>query len=128
MKFFRFKKLSRGKKILFSIIGIILLSSIGYMSFTYYGNFSVGKRSGKIIKLSKKGYVFKTWEGLLNTGLQNEPFAFSVDDSQKEVIKDLEEAAKNDEHVTLHYEQKFVKYAWRGDTDYFIVSVERASK
>ena len=41
-----------------------------------FADYSEGYRVGKIIKLSHKGYLFKTWEGTLDFGyLQNDPAA-----------------------------------------------------
>jgi hypothetical protein len=42
---------------------IILLIGGGVFSFFYYGAYSSGYRAGKIMKITKKGYLFKTYEG-----------------------------------------------------------------
>ncbi|MEQ9366661.1 MAG: hypothetical protein RIF32_20645, partial [Leptospirales bacterium] len=36
--------------------------------FVYTANYSEGSRSGRLIKISKKGVMFKTWEGQLDVG------------------------------------------------------------
>ena len=117
--------LSRGKKIGLISLAVILVLGSSYFSFTYFGSYSTGVRAGVVMKISKKGYIFKTYEGQLNLGVNQDPWAFSVDRNRKDIVKQLEDAAANNEHVQLHYEEKFVQYAWRGDTEYFVVKVER---
>lgn len=120
--------LSRAKKIGLISLSVILVIVLGYFSTTYYASYSSGVRAGTIMKISKKGYVFKTYEGQLNLGVNQEPWAFSVDVGRQDVVKALESAAANNDHVKLHYEEKFVQYDWRGDTKYFIVKVENANE
>lgn len=117
--------LSRVKKIGLISTGVILVGLLGYFSFTYYSSYSTGTRAGVVMKISKKGYIFKTYEGQLNLGVNQDPWDFSVDTNRQDVVKALEDAQNNNDHVTLHYEEKFVQYAWRGDTKYFITKVER---
>ena len=50
------------KKILIVIV-IVVLAIIAFLSF---GKYSEGHRAGIIMKVSKKGTIFKTWEGQMN--------------------------------------------------------------
>ena len=104
----------------------ILLAAFWYISTGY---FSSGERAGTLSKLSERGYVFKTYEGVLNEGgysgetgtLQPRYWDFStVTDS---VIADLRKALGTGERVTLIYQEKFVRFPWNGDTKYFITNV-----
>ena len=113
------------KKIALVSLLVILLIGGGIMAFLYYVPYSDGVRAGQVIKISKKGYVFKTHEGELNTGMNNPPWAFSVDRGNAEVLEKLEAASLSGDRVKLHYEEKFVQFDWRGDTKYFIVKVEK---
>lgn len=133
------KKRTIGQKIKrFSLIllVIILAAAIGSGFFAYYANFSEGSRSGIVQKISKKGVVFKTYEGQMDIGgLQatqggkmTSVFEFSVDDDQKQLIKMLEEVSATGERVTLKYEEKFFQFPWRGDTKYFVVELERPNR
>ena len=120
------------KKILFSLLALILLGTLGFFYFAYSAEFSEGSRAGRVTKFSKKGFIFKTYEGQLNVGGISTSkgggvasiWDFSVDESEQEVIKAIEEAMTNDSYVKLYYEEKFFKFTWRGDTKYFVVKVE----
>ena len=113
------------KVILISVLLILVL--IGwYISTGYY---SSGERAGTISKLSERGYVFKTNEGVLNEGgYSGETGTLTArywDFSAKEdsVVTKLKYALSTGERVTLVYHEKFVKFPWNGDTKYFIVNV-----
>jgi hypothetical protein len=100
--------------------------------FLYHGTYSKGERGGVVVKISEKGYIFKTFEGQLNTlipgavgSTQQTMFYFSVERHRDDVIKALKEAALTGERVGLEYEEKYVQFFWRGDTKYFITAVKR---
>lgn len=115
------------KSRIFLILFVALLIGVGYyLSFGYY---SKGERAGTISKLSERGYVFKTNEGVLNEGgysgetgtLTPRYWDFSaIEDS---VIADLRQAMQTGERVTLTYHEKFFAFPWNGDTKYFIIGV-----
>lgn len=116
------------------ILIVLLVTAIAVFSFAYWGSFSEGTRSGMVVKISKKGYLFKTYEGQLNLqtfgankspNLVSESFEFSVESDQEEVIKMLEEASLTGERVSLRYVERLVRFPWRGDTKYFVEEVER---
>ena len=118
------------KKIL---IGVILVA-IGIFAFFYFGKFSDGYRSGKIMKVSERGVIFKTWEGQMDlqtfgavkdkSNMVTETFKFSIVDNP-ELIKELENAALAGERVNLHYYERYMKIPWRGDTKVFVTGIER---
>jgi hypothetical protein len=116
--------MASAKKIGIISLLVILLIGGGIFSFLYMGSYSTGTRSGTVTKISKKGYLFKTYEGQLNMTEMN-IFSFSVDGSNEQVLADLKDVSTTGERVTLHYEEKFVQFSWRGDTKYFIVKVEK---
>jgi hypothetical protein len=112
---------------IYLIIFILLLIGIGYYLST--GHFSSGERAGTISKLSERGYIFKTNEGVLNEGgysgetgtLTPRYWEFSaIDDS---VVVKLQQALSTGERVTLKYKEKFFQFAWNGDTKYFVTDV-----
>ncbi|MBI3219716.1 MAG: 6-phosphogluconate dehydrogenase [Bacteroidetes bacterium] len=116
------------------IVIILLVAVVALFSFSYWGTYSDGIRSGMVVKISKKGWVFKTYEGQLNLqtfgankspNLVSESFEFSVESDQQAVIKALEEASLSGERVSLKYEERLAKFFWRGDTKYFVTEVER---
>lgn len=116
---------------------IILAISLVVFAFYYWGTYSEGVRSGTVVKISKKGYLFKTYEGqlsLLPYGAVKsqdrviESFEFSVASKDDQVIKELEAASLSGERVSLHYIERYAQFSWRGDTKYFVVKVERQKK
>lgn len=110
-----------------SIVGILLVF-FGIGSFYYFGSYSNGDRAGVVIKLSQKGYIFKTWEGEMNRNDQGntiEKFEFSVEDDQTKIIQELRDAALTGERVSVTYVERIKIFPWRGDTKYFVVGVTR---
>ena len=111
---------------------LVLLLAIS--SFLYFGIYDEGVRAGVVVRVSKKGVVFKTYEGQLNMETfgalkKNTPFMqsfdFSVEKSRKDVVRELEKVSLTGERVNLHYIKRYVKIPWRGNTKYFIQDVER---
>ncbi len=125
---------STAKRVVKIILITVVLLGVAVASFMYWGVYDEGVRAGTILRISKKGMLFKTYEGQLN--LQTfgalkgvnpimESFDFSVESSEEEVIKELQEVALSGERVNLHYIKRYATFPWRGDTKYFIVKVER---
>ena len=55
------------KKLFLYLFLLLILAGVGsYLVFNF--NYSDGNRAGTLIKFSKKGYVFKTFEGEINLG------------------------------------------------------------
>ena len=122
------------KKIVKRIIIFTLIAGVALLSFLYWGVYETGIMAGKVLRVTQKGMIFKTYEGKLNLetfgALKGaspiaESFDFSVESDQKEVIKDLEQVALSGERVNLHFIKRYSTFAWRGDTKYFIEKVER---
>jgi hypothetical protein len=119
---------SKKSRIMLWIVGILLVPVIGFIIYTWITliwSFSKGERVGYIQKLSKSGWVCKTWEGemamVTMPGAIPEKFLFSVrDDKVAERINQF--AGKR---VALVYEQhKGVPTSCFGDTEYFIVDAK----
>ncbi|WP_371393260.1 6-phosphogluconate dehydrogenase [Tenacibaculum maritimum] len=111
------------KKILALIILAIILMAASYYAFIYYVPYSEGVRSGELIKISYKGVAVKTWEGEISQGISGaQIFAFSVEDKEKQVIKDLEKFQGR--YVKVTYKERFDTFFWLGDTKYFVTKVE----
>ena len=73
------------KKIIISIFLVLALIIAGYFTFIYYASYSEGYRAGELIKFSKKGLLFKTWEGELSQGVsESQRFVFSVEHKEKQ--------------------------------------------
>jgi hypothetical protein len=114
------KKKSRWKLKFFLIF---LLVSALTVYFLFFKPYSHGFRDGYVTKLSKKGYIFKTWEGELRTNVLslNEPWKFSV--AKDEVANKLNKIDQR-VYVKLHYNEYIFQIFAKGDTKYFIDSVE----
>ncbi|MFI1771560.1 6-phosphogluconate dehydrogenase [Thalassobellus citreus] len=105
-----------------SLIGILVIVAL-YFSFIYFVSYSDGVRAGKLVKFSHKGMIVKTWEGEISQGVSDaQTFVFSVEDKEKQAIKDLNEY--QGKFVKLHYFERFKTFFWLGDTKYFITKVE----
>jgi hypothetical protein len=114
---------------------LILILLAGFFALAYFGVYDEGVRAGNVVRISKKGMVFKTFEGQLNlqsfgalkgtSSPFSETFDFSVENNKPEVIRELEAVALSGERVNLHYIKRYVKFPWRGETKYFITGVER---
>lgn len=116
------------KKLMLYSFLILTLAAIGtylYFNFTY----SDGNRAGTLIKFSKKGYVFKTYEGEINLGgvnpipgntIANNMWVFSVKDDAV-AYKLMEMEGKN---IRVHYKEKIRNLPWQGETKYFVDQVE----
>jgi len=124
--------MSKFKKTLLKISIVLVVILIAVFLFFNFATFSSGYRAGVPIKVSHKGVLFKTWEGQLNVGgLTNSSqgaiptmWEFSIESSNKEVREKIEEAITKGKRVKLNYEEKFVKFFWKGDTKYFVKEVE----
>ena len=95
--------------------------------------YSEGDRAGVVSKLSKKGYIFKTHEGELNVGAQGQVgnmvsnlWQFTVESGNEKLSNDIEDAMTTGKRVKLHYEQRYMKFSWMGDTEYFVTKVDAA--
>ncbi len=111
--------------IVVAVIAVYILVS----SYTY----SEGSRAGLLIKFSKKGFVFKTYEGQLNIGGMQPPtttvganlmWNFSVKDSKVAEALMLSEG----KYVSLHYKEVVKNFWWQGETKYFVDGVEEIKR
>jgi hypothetical protein len=122
------------KKVVRTILILAVIAGVIWFSILYWGVYDEGVRAGNVLRISKKGMLFKTYEGQLN--LQTfgalkganpimESFDFSVESDEDQILKDLEAVALSGERVNLHYVKRYATFPWRGDTKYFITKVER---
>lgn len=108
---------------------IVGLLAGGWTWLTLHWNYAEGERTGYVQKLSKKGWICKTWEGeivlVTMPGAIPEKFEFTVrDDAVVERIN-----AEAGKRVVLHYRQhKFIPVSCFGDTEYFIDNVRELTE
>jgi hypothetical protein len=110
---------------------LLLIIIIGLVVFYFIAGFtySEGHRPGVLIKFSRRGYIFKTYEGELNLGgmgnipntaQMNNIWEFSV------MNKPVADSLMNLEgqKVALHYRKVVKNFPWQGDTEYFVDRID----
>jgi len=86
----------------YTVVSILIVFLV-YVLFIYFVTFSEGYRAGELIKISKRGVLFKTWEGRLSQGVSEEQqFNFSVQKSDTEVLEQLKEFQGKKVRVTYY--------------------------
>ncbi|MCF8257490.1 MAG: 6-phosphogluconate dehydrogenase [Flavobacteriales bacterium] len=115
-------------------VAMVLLLVIGFGLFVVFVPYSEGVRAGTVLKVSKRGVIFKTYEGQLDletfgASLDSknpfsQAFMFSVREAQ--VVKDLEAVSLSGERVNLRYKENFFIIPFLGETKYFVMGVERS--
>jgi hypothetical protein len=111
------------KRIIIALLILIGLPAL-YMTAALKWSYSTGERAGWVQKLSKKGWVCKSWEGELaqvsQPGLPMEKFLFTVHDDA--VAADINKYIGK--RVSLHYEEKVgLPTSCFGDTRYFVIKL-----
>lgn len=109
------------------VLGVFGLPAVGialWATIVLNWSYSSGKRTGYVQKMSRKGYICKTWEGTLYTdiarGFRSDSFSFTVrSDSLAHVLETL-----SGKRVAVDYEQHlYVPTSCFGDTEYFVTGV-----
>jgi hypothetical protein len=112
-------------KILVIFILLAILGVAGFSWLTLHWSYASGERAGFVQKLSKKGWICKTWEGEMAMvsmpGTLSEKFYFTaVDDAIAAKLN-----ASLGKRVSVHYEQhKWLPSSCFGDTEYFVTAVQ----
>ncbi len=117
------------KKFIIWAASLLIVSFLLYFAICSY-TYSEGTRSGILLKFSKKGYVFKTYEGDMNAGVLNtnvlgltaNMWHFSVIGNNKETIEALQNLEGHE--VKLYYHQKIKAMPWQGETNNLVYKVE----
>jgi len=131
--FFQKAKKTAGSIIKRMLLILIILVAVLF-SFLYWGIYESGVMAGKVLRISEKGFIFKTYEGKLSLDTFGalkgvspiaETFDFSVQRSDTLVIRTLQGVSLSGERVNLHYKKRYMRFFWRGDTKYFVTNVER---
>jgi hypothetical protein len=120
----RTRKKSWKLRLVLMLVVLPALLIAGYTWVTLHYAYSTGQRSGYVQKISRKGWLCKTWEGELAMttvpGTAPQIFDFSVRDDG--VAHQIEQTAGR--RVALSYDQhKGVPSSCFGETEYFITGV-----
>ena len=109
--------------------GLVLLAALGLTGWIFlmlHWSYSTGERAGYVQKLSKKGWICKTWEGeialVTMPGTVAEKFQFTV---PSDAVADQINASLGN-RITLYYEQHIglPTDCW-GDTQYFVTKMTK---
>lgn len=117
------------KKIIAIIVAVVILGLGGFLYYRYYYVFGEGVKAGNLNYCTYKGYVFKTYEGVViqqgikgnvqKGSLQSYEFKFSVED--KELADSLMRLTGRD--VELHYKEYIAALPWRGVSTFVVDSI-----
>lgn len=94
---------------IFSIVAILaIIAGLGVFGAGGCGqSYSDGDRSGVVVKLSRKGFIWKSWEGEMRLGgdqnVTSGAWAFSI--RNESLVGPLQESLKSGHRVTVHYTQ-----------------------
>lgn len=112
----------------FYILFFFILFMAGFIYWNYFFVYSDGSRAGLLQKISRKGTMFKTFEGEMilssvqsnnNVPLASEKFFFSVND--KRVADQL--SSMQGEFIVVYYREMNGTLPWRGESAYIVDSV-----
>ena len=118
-----FKRRHWGKLLLLTLVMLPVAAFALWSAVTLNWTYSEGVRPGYVQKVSKKGYLCKTWEGVLYTdlkGFRADSFLFTVrSDSIAQLLQSL-----SGRQVSLDYQQHVkVPSSCFGDSEYFVSGV-----
>ena len=110
--------------VLLGVLALVVLLVAGYLAFVLHWSYSEGERAGIVQKFSRKGWVFKTWEGELAMsivpGVTPTIWEFSVRDPR--VAEEV--AAAAGKRVSLHFtEHRGVPTKVFAETPYYFDAV-----
>jgi hypothetical protein len=124
----RDRQTSGGSAAMFkALIGLVVVAAglvAGFAWITLHWSYSDGERAGYVQKLSRKGWLCKTWEGemamVTMPGTVSDKFAFTV--PEERIAAKIN--ANVGKRMALHYEQhRWVPSSCFGDTEYFVSEV-----
>jgi len=117
------------KKFFRWIIALLIIFLAVFIYIKYFYTYSEGYRAGLLQKFSKKGVVFKTYEGEMilssvatsrEIAIASEKFFFTM--INKNLIRQFD--TLQGKNVIVHYIQKNGAVFWRGDSKYLVDSVQ----
>jgi hypothetical protein len=116
-------------KAILYVVGGALALLVLFTAFTLTYTYADGERAGYVQKLSRKGWICKTWEGemamVTMPGTVAEKFYFTV--PKDDVAATIN--AQVGKRVSLHYEEhKWIPFSCFGDTGYFVTGVRQTAE
>ena len=121
-----FKRRHWGKLTLLALVGIPFLGMSVWAGLALSYSYSEGTRTGYVQKLSKKGWLCKTWEGELAMatapGVSPQIFTFTI--RSDSLAKALEGEMGKGRIAVRYNEHRGVPTSCFGDTPYFVVGYD----
>jgi hypothetical protein len=116
-------------------VSVITLSCLLIRGCAYY-EYSEGSRSGVITKFSRRGLIWKTWEGEMalgglrqtSQGAVANVWHFSLDrrkvhgENIEQLSAEIDKAKDSGERIRLEYKQSIISLPWRSSTKYYVQS------
>ncbi len=106
-------------------------------------SYAEGSRTGRLTKLSRSGYLWKTWEGeMILDGLKTKrlenghtasvanTWSFSIDaksgrgENALDIVNQLQKKLEAGEHITVSYWSPYLKFPCRGSTTNYILDAK----
>lgn len=128
--------LRKMKRFFLGLIAFVIVIAVATVAFLMLASYGDGYRVGTILKMSRKGVVFKTWEGELTQGFLESGQAdagsggvatriwyFTVD-GDPQVLGQIDHAIQTNKKVKLYYKEKYTLLPWVGDTRQLVFKVE----
>jgi len=117
------------RKFILFLVLFVVLATAAYIGFSMY-SYSEGTRVGSLLKFSKKGVIFKTYEGTVNLEFINtaggklvgNTWDFSVKEGDDELIEKLTNHGQAS--IRFYYNEQMKPLPWMGDTKYFVYKIE----
>ncbi|MGB7649834.1 MAG: hypothetical protein WBL62_01395 [Gallionella sp.] len=110
---------------LIAVVAIPLALFALYISIALHWSYSEGERAGFVQKLSKKGWLCKTWEGELALvslpGAAPEKFIFTVRD---DVVAERINKQVGTRVALVYAQHKGLPTSCFGDTEYFVEDIK----
>jgi hypothetical protein len=118
--------------IVVAILLLVIVPALGLAAWVWGAlrySYSDGQRSGYVQKISRKGWLCKTWEGELvmttQPGVPPQVFAFTVRDD----VVAQQIMAAGGQRVNLGYQQhRGLPTTCLGETEYFITRMQAAGQ
>lgn len=113
------------RRFLWITLALLVLAAGAFVYVRYYFVFGTGVKAGTLNYVVKKGYVFKTYEGILimegfrtsgQGSVQSNQFVFSVDDAN--LADSL--MRMSGRHVELRYNEYLGALPWRGYSNFIV--------
>ena len=116
------------KKFFTIFLLVVLVLGAGWFAWHFYWVFGEGVKAGQLNNFTKKGYVFKTYEGkLIQAGfqggqpgsVQSNEFRFSVvNESVADTLM-----SNSGKQFELHYKEYMGALPWRGTSVFVVDSI-----